>query len=153
MPAGAKCLEKWLTFEVGAPMGEAMRWFTLGVAFAFAAGLSSAAYPRLVGQSVQGVQRICIYDGATGHDGINRRRLARTGIGQACPATFPEQRRGDGFPPSSAMLQSERVENGNRLCAYEQLGYVWERSISVRTPCPPAAGMLPPDGQPSANAR
>jgi hypothetical protein len=134
-------------------MSRAMRWFLTGGALLFGIALSSAADARLLGESVQGARRVCVYDSGSGYtSSTSRTRSVQIGLGQNCPANFPGGE-SSAPPPSSAMLQSDTVDGRIRRCVYEQLGFTWQRSITIRSRCPAAAGMLGSVAAPSPNDR
>jgi hypothetical protein len=110
--------------------------------FLSAALCASAAQSQPISETVDGVQRICVYPTLGGLlSGQERVREYRVGLAQNCPLTYPvtDSRRP---PPPTAALRSETVTGPRRLCTYEQWGGSWTFSVAAREACPPAAGMI-----------
>lgn len=109
--------------------------FAIGV---FVVASHSGASAQLIDQQVAGSQRICIY--RAGPHG-NETRERRVGIGEACSAYFPAADENRPAPPT-ARLVSNVVEDGRRVCAYEQRGRTWRFLVPLASQCAMTAGML-----------
>lgn len=109
-----------------------------GLAVALPAGLAA----QLLDDRLEGPRRICTYDeGGSALSGQPGRRLVIDSA-QTCPASPPARRR-SGEPPGTAQLQSWTVEQGQRVCIYEQEGEIWTRNINISLVCPIVAALLP----------
>ena len=109
----------------------------LAVAVPLLASHASAS-AQLVDQQVAGSDRICIYRaGPLG----NLTRARRVGLGEACPAHSPVADENRPAPPT-ARLVSNTVEDGRRVCGYEQRGRIWRFLVPLGGQCAMTAGML-----------
>lgn len=111
------------------------RLLAIGILLFVGHGGASA---QLIGQQADGTKRICIYRAnPVGNDTRER----RVGLGEACPAHHPIADE-NGQVPTTARLISNRVENGRRVCSYEQRGRTWSFTVPVDRQCAITAGML-----------
>lgn len=119
-----------------------MRRLTITLALVGAAAAVPAT-AQLLGERVEGRQRLCIYAPEAGNflsDGRGRRTY-QTGLGENCPVTFPSARSNFAAPPT-ARLRPESTSGESRSCVYEQNGSEWVLPRPQSGICPLYAGMI-----------
>ncbi len=100
-----------------------------------------AASAQLVSERLQGNRRICVYATDAGpFTGQEERAIAVSEV-ENCPSTPPPQR-STGPLPTTAQLRSWDVEQGRRICTFEQGGEIWVRAVDISRSCPVVAGLL-----------
>ena len=91
----------------------------------------------LIGQTSEGMARICRYQGI-GSNGEPRE--LRTGLAQRCPFAFPAADPRS-LAPTTAVLDGSTVERGRRSCEYVLEPNRWTITLPLTETCPLNAGM------------
>ena len=115
-------------------------WFQL-IGLAVACVASAPGHARLVSQSVQGVRRTCVYEGArlqlaTPRAPATRLRYVVVGRGEPCPASAGRELQPAQPTPSMATLRTEFREGNAKICVYTYLGRDYRRPVGAMSPCP-----------------
>jgi hypothetical protein len=112
--------------------GRGMRRLAL---LAAAGLLTGPAAAQLINERVEGTSRICTYYGSdrAPNDTLVPRAFI-VGYGQSCPAVAPV-RDENAPPPPNAQLTGETVENGERICLFEQAGLTYRIGTTIDRYC------------------
>jgi hypothetical protein len=128
----------------------------LALAVALAGAGAGAAHAQLVGQSLDGDNRVCTYRLNSYATPTGPDPTWRVPVAQACPTTYPGRdaqlaerpggrangyivRGGQRIPlsiPSTATLSEVRREQGHVVCVYNHLGHEYLRRGSAAASCP-----------------
>lgn len=114
----------------------AMKYGLIAAAFALVS-TPAIGQDRLVGQTVRGTQRTCIYEGPKkGIVPTDTRFVTIVGRGEPCPANYPKPDSKSSSISPMATLKSQRVGPGVRECIYGYLGRSYSKVIEVSRSCP-----------------
>ena len=97
-----------------------------------------AAASRLISQTVEGTTRVCIYEGG-GRNRLPGTRPALSltvGVGEPCPARYPDTDRSLTPVPDNARLISRREIGNYTVCTYFFRGRNYERQQRRGALCP-----------------
>ena len=92
---------------------------------------------ELVGQRVEGMERVCAYRVSPQASEV---QSVRVGLSEPCPANRPISQT-HATAPDSARLESARVERRGRECIYVQGTGRWTITIPLDHACPLSAGL------------
>lgn len=116
--------------------------FASGI-FLFALGIAGASSgeARLLGQTVEGTQRVCIYERGEESEAEDGRGKVKVGLGEPCPSREPAEEKASGSAdatriPPMATLGREEQAVGHKICYYDYLGKRYPRQIESARFCP-----------------